>query len=136
MAIQLRTADSSFEIGSSDLLRSFFDSIDVHLTKGIFGRKYPVVLGRFQEGNLAYEELDKAKEELEHIQKRLHKIPPGKVIWDKYDRSSKPPWGDDISPEITSLANYFVTSDGDDLFEIIHQAIATARQERSGITIA
>jgi 2,3-bisphosphoglycerate-dependent phosphoglycerate mutase len=135
MAIHLTTSHSTFEIGSSDLLRSFFDSIDVHLTKGIFGSKYPAVLGKFQEGHLPLEDLDRAEEELKHIRKRLGKIAPDKLIWDKYDRSQRPPWGDNISAEITSLASYYVTADGEDLFEVLYQAIAQARKERSGITI-
>ena len=33
------------------------------------------------------------------------------------DKSKLPPWKDHISDQITSLANYFVTADGKDLFD-------------------
>ncbi|WAH38665.1 Imm70 family immunity protein [Alicyclobacillus dauci] len=36
---------------------------------------------------------------------------------------SKQPWGTDITAEITSLSNYFVTSDGRDLFEVLFLAL-------------
>jgi 2,3-bisphosphoglycerate-dependent phosphoglycerate mutase len=51
-------------------------------------------------------------------------------VWDVEDRSKRPPWGDDISPDITSLANYFVTDDGRDLFEVFDEAVGYAA--RSG----
>lgn len=39
-----------------------------------------------------------------------------KVIWDIDDMTKMPPWGKNISKDITDLSNYFVTSDGKDFF--------------------
>ena len=135
MGVHLRTNHFTFEIGTSDFFASFFDTIEIRLTKGIFGKKYPIVLNEFYRGNLNYQSLDKAEEELQDIQKRLRKFKPSKVVWDKYDLDKMPPWGNDISSDITDLSNYFVTSDGKDLFEVIFRAIETAKSEKSGIKI-
>ncbi|MBB3697739.1 immunity 70 family protein [Flammeovirga yaeyamensis] len=135
MGLHLRTNHYIFEIGTSEFLTSFFDTIEVRLTKGLFGKKYPIILNELYQGNLNYENLDLAKKELNDIQKRLKKLKPSKVVWDKYDRNKKPPWGNNISPDITNLSNYFVTSGGKDLFEVILRAIETAKSEKSGITI-
>lgn len=135
MGVHLRTSHFIYEIGTSDFLTSFFDTIEVRLTKGIFGEKYPTVLNEFYNGNLNYESLDKAERELKEIQNRLKKFKPSKLVWDKYDLNKMPPWGNNISTDITDLSNYYVTSDGQDLFEVIFRAIETAKSEKSGITI-
>ncbi|MEQ9441805.1 MAG: immunity 70 family protein [Cyclobacteriaceae bacterium] len=135
MGVHLRTSHFIYEIGTSDFLTSFFDTIEVRLTKGIFGKKYPTVLNEFYNGNLNYENLDKAEKELKEIQNRLKKFKPSKLVWDKYDLNKMPPWGNNISTDITDLSNYYVTSDGQDLFEVIFRAIETAKSEKCGITI-
>lgn len=135
MGVHLRTSHYIYEVGTSDFLTSFFDTIEVRLTKGIFGKKYPIVLNEFYQGNLKYENLGKAEKELRDAQKRLKKFAPAKVVWDKNDMKKMPPWGTDISEDITDLSNYYVTSDGKDLFDVLFRAIETAKSEKSGITI-
>ncbi len=135
MRVHLRTNNLIYEIGSSDFFTSFFDTIEIRLTNRLFGKKYPVVLTDFYNGNLKYENLDKAEKELKDIQKRLKKFKPSKVVWDKYDLNKMPPWGNDISSDITDLSNYYVTSDGKDLFEVIFRAIEMAKSQKSGIIV-
>jgi hypothetical protein len=135
MAINLFTKHTIFEIGTADFFTSFFDTIEYRLTRGLFGKKYPIVLTEFYKGNLKYENLEKAERELNDIQKRLKKLNPSKVVWDKNDLSKKPPWGNNISSDITDLSNYYVTSNGKDLFEVLFKAINKAKSEKSGIEI-
>jgi 2,3-bisphosphoglycerate-dependent phosphoglycerate mutase len=56
------------------------------------------------------------------------------VVWDFEQRNVRPPWGDNISPTITSLADYFVTSDGRDLLAVIEEALLTGARA-AGVTI-
>ena len=135
MGVHLRTSHFIYEIGSSDFFSSFFDTIDYRLTKGLFGKKYPTILKELYSGRIPYENLEKAEKELKDIQNRLKKFDPSKVIWNKYDLTKKPPWGDNISNEITDLSNYFVTSNGVDLFEILFSAIEKAISEREELVI-
>ena len=135
MGVHLRTSHFIYEIGSSDFFSSFFDTIDYRLTKGLFGKKYPTILKELYSGRIPYENLEKAEKELKDIQNRLNKFDPSKVIWNKYDLTKKPPWGDNISNEITDLSNYFVTSNGVDLFEILFSAIEKAISEREELVI-
>jgi hypothetical protein len=60
---------------------------------------------------------------------------PSQVIWDIEDLSKTPPWGDNISDEITDLSNYFVTSDGEDLITILKKALNRALKVKSDIEI-
>lgn len=135
MGRHLRTSHFIYEVGTSDFLISFFDTIEVRLTRGFFGKKFPVVLGDFYNGEIPVENLELAKNELIEIQKRLKKFKPSKIVWDKNDRSKRPPWGEDISSEITDLSNYFVTSDGRDLFGVIFRALDTAIEENCELRI-
>jgi 2,3-bisphosphoglycerate-dependent phosphoglycerate mutase len=136
VGVHLKASDFTYAIGSKDFFGSFFDTIDYHLTRGIFNKKYPTVLKEFYNGRLAYDSLIKAERELKDIQQRLKKLDPSKIIWDRDDLAKRPPWGDNISNEITDLSNYFVTSDGKDLFEVLFEAIEKARAEKADLIIA
>jgi len=85
MGVHLNTGNNTYEIGTSNFLICFFDTIEYQLTRGLFGKKYPTVLNEFYNGNLKDENLEKAEQELKDIQKRLKKFKPSKVIWDKHD---------------------------------------------------
>jgi hypothetical protein len=56
-------------------------------------------------------------------------------VWDVEDRSKRPPWGDDISPDITDLGNYFVTEDGRDLIDVVAEAIGYAGRSGARLRI-
>ncbi|MNJ03822.1 hypothetical protein D3C73_1643020 [compost metagenome] len=58
------------------------------------------------------------------------------MIWDYEDLSKQPPWGSEISPEITNLSNYFVTGHGEDFFEVILRAIDEATEIGFDLEIA
>ncbi|MBD3921020.1 immunity 70 family protein [Paenibacillus sp. PR3] len=128
MTVGLKAHYFWFPIGTGDFLHSFFSTISYNLEPNGWGTKYPVLLK-----SLYHEQLDKAQipalqEELNNARELLMDIPPNKVIWDIEDLSKRPPWGDDISPEITSLGNYFVSSDSKQVFDIFLKAIETALQ--------
>ena len=54
------------------------------------------------------------------IRDEFAKIPPEKVVYDLNNRAINAPWLTDLSPVITSCANMFMTSDGQDLlFEVV-----------------
>ena len=57
------------------------------------------------------------------IREQLKAYSPCHVIWDIEDLQKKPPWGDNISEEITDLSNYFVTADGVQVFDRLISAL-------------
>lgn len=81
--------------------------------------------GRLPHGNalLALAELQQAKV-------TLSKLPSTSVVWDIENRQSKPAWGDNIAAHITSLGNYFVSSTGRDMFDILEEALAASAEEQ------
>ena len=68
-------------------------------------------MGELYQGCLKNQDLNEGLEELRKVRKELKNFSPSDVIWDAEDLSLTPPWGNNISSDITDLSNYFVTSD-------------------------
>ena len=135
MAVGFRVSFFWYQIGTGDFLHSFFSTIAYNLEDGKWGTKYPFLMKELYSGILKEEHLNNAKDELEIITNELKKISVGKAIWDIDDLSKPMPWGNNISPDITDLSNYFVTSDGDDLITVLHHAMDKAVELKSDIII-
>jgi hypothetical protein len=119
MGLSARVGRVRREIGTPDFWFSFFSTIGGHLEPDGWGTQYPIVMDALFHGKVESANAAQLEEELIRIRARLAAYPPGDVIWDIDDRSKRPPWGTDISPDITNLSNYFVTSDGKDLFDVL-----------------
>lgn len=115
-----------YTIGSGSFLTCFFSTVNVNLEKRRRGSKYPRITNELYWGTLKKRHIKAAIKELEDIHKELSKLPPSKVVWDDRDLSLRPPWGDDISSDITDLGNYFVTSEGEDFITIFRNALNDA----------
>ncbi|WP_259467278.1 immunity 70 family protein [Sphingomonas sp. PP-F2F-G114-C0414] len=46
------------------------------------------------------------------------------------DRTKTPPWGGNISADITNLSNYFVSSTGRYLIDLLQEGLEASRDER------
>jgi 2,3-bisphosphoglycerate-dependent phosphoglycerate mutase len=77
-------------------------------------------------GKVKYVLILELLKEVHEIHELLQNYIPSQVIWDNEDLTKQPPWGANISPEITSLANYFVTSEGTDFFKVLIAALEQA----------
>lgn len=123
MSIGLSVGDNYYSIGGSDFFHSFFSTISYYLEPDGWGTKYPLLTQYLYRGKLSYDKSSEARANLSEIKDLLKTFPPDKVIWNIDDLSQCPPWGDNISSDITNLSNYFVTNDGEDLFEMLDSAI-------------
>jgi hypothetical protein len=136
MGVGLLVSYNYYTIGHSSFLNSFFDTVHYHLEEGDWGSKYPLFFNDFYNGIVHWEDAPKLIEIMEEIRGKLSAFKPDEVIWDIEDLSQKPPWGDYISEDITSLANYFCTSDGAfDLIDVIIQALRKGYEIKSDIEI-
>ena len=117
-----------YQVGSGEFLHAFFSTIAYHLENGKWGSRYPVLMRKLYQGELKSKDINLAIKELEEIRSLLQCIPPEKVVWDIEDLSKQPPWGDNISEEITDLSNYFVTSGGEDLIITLRHALDEAKE--------
>ncbi len=124
-----------YPLGSSDFVYSFFSTVCYNLENKIWGSKYPVTMKLLYHGKVGYIKLDLLMKEILEIREELKAFSPDNVIWDIEDLSKQPPWGDEISDTITDLSNYFVTSEGEDFFEVLINAIEDAKKNRGKVII-
>jgi hypothetical protein len=128
MAVGFKVKHYWYRVGQGDFLHSFFSTISYRLEPDGWGSKYPYLLKHLYSGRLNSADISKAVEETKQVQIELSKYKPSELVWDIEDMTKQPPWGDKISTQITNLANYFVTSDGRNLFEILFKAFEDAQR--------
>lgn len=92
-------------------------------------------MNELYQGTLDKDNIETAIVELKKIQLELQAFSPDKVVWDIDDLSKQPPWGKNISNDITNLSNYFVTSDGEDFITIFFNALEKAKKLQMDLTI-
>ena len=125
-----------YPVGSGDFLYAFFSTVCVRLENGEWGSHYPVLMNELYAGHLKWQDACKAKRELEDIQRRLKAFSPAEVVWNAEDLTKLPPWGENISKDISDLSNYFVTSNGEDLITVTAlDALKTAKKEKVDVEI-
>ncbi|PFK15707.1 Imm70 family immunity protein [Bacillus cereus] len=76
----------------------------------------------YKDGRLTLQNILKAMEEAKEAREKLKLFSPSEVVWDIEDLSKQLPWRDKSSTNITGLSNYFYTSDGKDMFEMLFKA--------------
>ena len=124
-----------YEIGTASFLHSFFSTVAYRLENNRWGSKFPVIMNELYQGKLSCKNVPVAKAELTQIKKDLTMFSPNKVIWDIEDLSKQPPWGNNISNEISSLGNYFITCDGRDFIEVFNMALDAAIEIKKDVII-
>ncbi|MHA7627848.1 immunity 70 family protein [Corallococcus sp. M7] len=132
MAIALMIDSVATELGRSDFVHAFFSTLSARLEPEGWGTRFPTLLNTLYQGELPKAQAARAVEELRTARLELSRFPPAQVVWDIEDREARPPWGEDISPDITSLANYFVTSTGRDLFDAMIEDLEFLRDQGEG----
>ena len=124
-----------YTIGTADFLHAFFSTVCGRLENGKWSSRFPHLMNELYQGVLTVKHLAAGTEELSQIKQELAQFAPDQVIWDIDDRSLTPPWGDNISDDITDLSNYFVTSEGEDFLSVFAAALDKAQQRNASLKI-
>lgn len=127
MSVSLQVDFLIYPLGSADFLEAFFSTICCRLENAHAGSRYPYLMNKLYYHGLAEADIAQARQELRAVEKNLRRLPPSAVVWDRHDLSKLPPWGEAISTDITSLANYFVTCDGRNLISVFFMAFDDAQ---------
>jgi 2,3-bisphosphoglycerate-dependent phosphoglycerate mutase len=135
MGVGLHTQAKSYELGAASFFTSWFSTICVRLEKGSWGGRFPAIMNELYAGSLPADHIPEAMRELRIIQNEFGGFGADAIVWDHDDRTKQPPWGKNIAREVTSLANYFVTSDGKDLFLVIRNAFEEALRSGHAVTV-
>ncbi len=124
-----------YTIGTTDFLYAFFSTVCRRLENCKWGSRFPYLMNELYQGVLPAEHLAAGAKELAQIKQALAQFTPEQVIWDIDDRSLTPPWGDNISEDITDLSNYFVTSEGKDFLTVFASALDKAQERNAPLKI-
>lgn len=133
--VGLKVGPIFYKIGTGDFLHSCFSSIAYNLEDNNWGEKFPFIMKELYTKELSVDDIPEAVKEINLIREMFKEYAPNCVIWDIENLEKRPPWGDDIADRITSLSNYFYTSDGEDLFETFLKALDTAAKVKKVLTI-
>ena len=88
-----------------------------------------------EDNYLSSKECLTAAKEFNFLRDALSQIAPSKIIYDDKKPDQLPPWGKDISPVITSCANYLTTGSGDDLLAEIVKILVYAAYSKADIKV-
>jgi 2,3-bisphosphoglycerate-dependent phosphoglycerate mutase len=130
MGVGLKVGSITDEIGAPSYLFSFFSTVSANLERS-WGERFPLLMEGLYRGALDSTDAQGLLDELAVIKAEFSKLSPDRVVWNYEDRSQSPPWGGKIAGHIVDLSNYFVTSNGRDLFELFDEAIEELR-DRGG----
>ncbi|MFM9828894.1 MAG: Imm70 family immunity protein [Sphingomonas sp.] len=133
MPVGIKVGSIIDEIGTGDFFHAFYSTVSGRL-EGRWGERFPSLMHLY-DGKLPYEKSSTALAELAEIRSRFVDLAPDRIIWDIEDRAKMPPWGNDISADITNLSNYFVTSTGRDLIGLLEEALEASRDEQQAAEI-
>ena len=135
MAVGFKVGNIVDEIGTHDFLHAFFSTISHHLEPKGWGTEYPELMKELYQGQLDCGHAERALRDVREIREKLKSFPPSAVVWDNENPSVRPPWGDNISSDITDLSNYFVTSTGRDMFDVTVECLDALAREGGSMAI-
>jgi hypothetical protein len=135
MAVGFRVGNIIDEVGSTDFLHAFFSTISGRLEPRGWGSRFPELMNELYQGRLGSAKAQKVLMDLATIRAELKRFQPKDVIWDIEKPEGRPPWGDKISSDITDLSNYFVTSTGRDMFEVLDECLLALKVKGGEMTI-
>ena len=116
IAVGLKVDFLWYPIGTGDCVTSFFSTICFRLEGGKWGSRFPYLMNSLYQGELSYNNLDSAKEELTVIIEEFKEFSADQELWYIEDLSKQPPWGNVISPTIKDVSDYFITCGGEIIF--------------------
>ena len=135
MAAGLKVGSSYYVLGTGSFVHSFFSTIAYRLENNKWGSRFPCLMNELYRKEIDYKKCLKILNELKIIKQELSQFAPDKVIWDIDDLNKQPPWGKNIAETITDMSNYYVTSDGKQLFDVLETALQTAIDIKKKIKI-
>lgn len=135
MAVGISVDNMWYPVGTGNFFNSFFSTIYVKLEDSKWGFKYPITMNKLFEGKLTFDDIELAQKELTDIYYELSKLNPDNIIWNFENLDAQPPWGNNISEDITNMSNYFITSEGEDLIDILNTAYNFAKENKTSVEI-
>ena len=133
MIISCKNGKAHADIGSHDTWKALSSTIQVRLNT--LQEQIPHAMELLTGGICLNSHCLEAAHQFNIIRDELSKYPPDQMVFDADDLSKKAPWGDNISPVITSCSNYFTTADGRDLLAEIVRLLCIAAYTKADVEV-
>lgn len=120
MSLSIVTSNGSqiVNVGSGDIWISLMSTVDIRLKNK---KNISYAVNFLHSGECSAEDALETAKQFNIIRDELSKFGPDKIIYDSEDLKKEAPWKNNISPTVTSCANFYTTADGNDLlFEIVN----------------
>jgi 2,3-bisphosphoglycerate-dependent phosphoglycerate mutase len=135
MTVGFRVGSVVDEIGTHEFLHAFFSTISYHLEPHGWGTRFPEMMNELYQGRRDENKADKVLADVAKIREELKDHAPAEVVWDIENPAAQPPWRKNISPRITDLSNYFVSSTGRDVFDVLEECLTALKRKGGSLTI-
>lgn len=133
MNIASSDAKRSISLGGSDTWQTLCSTIYYHLASS--EQQIPHAFEFIKNGHCRNQDCLVTAREFNIVRDLLSQLKPDQIVYDYNNLGKLPPWGDRISPVITSCANYLTTGDGDDLLAEIVKILTYAAYAKTNVDI-
>ena len=135
MSFTISTSDNELfvDVGSGDIWISLMSTVDIRLKNK---KNISYAVNFLHSGECSAEDALETAKQINIIRDELSKFGPDKIIYDSGDLKKEAPWKNNISPTVTSCANFFTTADGKDLFPEIVNILTYAALNDTSVEIS
>ena len=133
MNIVSSDAKREIPLGGADTWQTLCSTIHYHLS--VFSGQIPLVFAFLEKRHCASRECLSTAREFNVVRDRLSQLEPSQIIYDSGNPEKQPPWGNNISPVITSCANYLTSGNGDDLLAEIVKILIYGAYAKADIDV-
>jgi hypothetical protein len=134
-AVVLACGPARWDAGGPGELHALFSTIGHRLEPAGWDSRFPTLMHELYQGRLDAASVPAARGELARVRAELARLPPAAAIWDIEDLSQRPPGGEAAGPDIDTLADVFLTSDGESLLDELDRALVHAEAHGAALEI-
>lgn len=118
-----------FWFGELNFVDAFFNTVCYRLENNRWGSRFPHLMRDLYNGKVEQKNINEFEKEVHTVEEELKKFKIQQVVYDLNDPTVEPPWhSSGISNELTNLSDYWVTNDGQKLFQNLYKAINSAKR--------
>lgn len=120
-------------VGDDAFLHSFFSTVAYQVERDGWGSRVPTLTIDLYGGRLPAERLEAALAELALVRPKLEQLPPTARVFAYEDPNKPSPWP--VPPGAATLAACFLTANGDNLLDILQEALEAACEAGADVEI-
>ncbi len=133
MDIGTEKADRIVNVGSAGNLYSLYSTVVTLM--GRQSRKVALGLEFLERGSCAIKDCAKTLKQLSEINETLEKHAPSEAVWDMKHPNILAPWDGHLSPNISSCADLYTTSEGEPLIEELMSLLQFAVSTKQSVVV-